>query len=129
MGQERTMRGRVRQLGHAVHSRPRWKGVLILLVPLAVASTSLTACVADPPPRMVGAVARDHSAIVTWLPPLASNAGIVAYVVTPFVNQVAQTPTRFNSTATTQTVTGLTNSMTYTFVVTAIDGLGADTAS
>jgi hypothetical protein len=30
-------------------------------------------------------------------------------VVTPFVNNVAQTPVRFNSAATTETVTGLTN--------------------
>jgi alpha-tubulin suppressor-like RCC1 family protein len=78
---------------------------------------------------MVGAVPGDHGATVTWLAPLASPAPIVAYVVTPFIGQVAQPETRFNSAATTETVTGLANGSTYTFHVTAINALGNDSAS
>ena len=56
--------------------------------------------------------------------PVAFPFPITAYVVTPWVGQVAQTPSRFNSTATTQTVTGLANGTTYTFTVVAINSLG-----
>ena len=66
---------------------------------------------------------------MSWQPPLAAPMPIVAYVVTPWIGQVAQTPTRFNSTATTETVVGLTNGTTYRFTVVAINSLGNDSAS
>jgi alpha-tubulin suppressor-like RCC1 family protein len=100
-----------------------------LLLPLAVGAMTLTGCVADPAPQMVGAVAGDHSATVTWQAPLGIPFPIVAYVVTPLINNVAQTPIRFDSTATTETVTGLTNGTRYTFEVKAINTLGNDSAS
>jgi hypothetical protein len=45
-------------------------------------------------------------------------------VVTPYVGTTAQTATTFNSTATSQTVTGLTNGTTYTFKVAAKNANG-----
>jgi hypothetical protein len=89
----------------------------------------LTGCVADPPPRIGLAVSGNGQATVTWQAPLGIPFPIVAYVVTPLVNSVPQTPTRFNSTATTETVTGLTNGTSYTFEVKAINTLGNDSAS
>src|SRR5262245_58446841 len=105
--------------------RVRGKSLLVLL-PLALAALTLTGCVADPAPIIVGAVAGNHSATVTWLPPLAAPASIVAYVVRPVINNVPQAPTRFNSTATTQTVSGLASGVTYTFHVSAINSIGAE---
>jgi alpha-tubulin suppressor-like RCC1 family protein len=90
---------------------------------------TLTGCVADPAPQMVGVVAGDHSATVTWQAPLGIPFPIAAYVVTPLINNVPQTPVRFDSTATTETVTGLTNGTRYTFEVKAINALGNDSAS
>ena len=52
------------------------------------------------------------------------NSAITGYVVTPYIASVAQTPVPFNSTATTQTVTGLTNTKTYTFRVAAKNASG-----
>ena len=61
---------------------------------------------------------------MTWTAP-ASNGGsaITGYVVTPYLDgTTAQTAQTFNSTATTETVTGLTNGGKYTFKVAAING-------
>ncbi len=62
---------------------------------------------------------------MSWTAP-AFNGGkpITGYVVTPYINGVAQTATPFNSTATTQTVGGLVNGTTYTFTVAAINEIG-----
>ncbi|MEO7570980.1 MAG: hypothetical protein ABIX10_00950 [Acidimicrobiales bacterium] len=53
---------------------------------------------------------------------------IQAYVVIPFIGSVAQPPVRFNSAATTQTVSGLTNGVTYRFAVYGVNQLGNDSA-
>jgi hypothetical protein len=44
--------------------------------------------------------------------------------VTPYIGFAPQTPTIFNSTATTQIVTGLSNGTTYRFRVRAINAVG-----
>ena len=85
----------------------------------------------DPPatvpsaPTIGTATAGNAQATVSWAAP-GSNGGaaINGYVVTPYVNGVAQTATTFNSTATTQTVTGLTNGTAYTFRVAARNAIG-----
>jgi len=75
------------------------------------------------------AVGGNDKATVSWQAPLAVPAPIIAYVVTPWIGQTAQTPVRFNSTATTETIPGLTSGTTYTFTVVAINALNNDSAS
>ena len=70
------------------------------------------------------------SVSLSWTAP-ANNGGnaITGYVVTPYIAGVAQATQTFNSTATTETVTGLTNGTAYTFKVAAINGVGTGTQS
>lgn len=78
-------------------------------------------------PRHVGASPGDGQATVHWTAPASSGtAAVGAYVVTPYIGFAAQTPQTFNSVATTQVVTGLTNGTTYRFRVAAasMDGTG-----
>ena len=71
-------------------------------------------------------------ATVTWTAPAAlagTQPALTGYVVTPFIGTTAQTPQTFNSTGTTETVTGLTGGSAYTFTVAAINANGTGTAS
>jgi hypothetical protein len=62
---------------------------------------------------------------VHWTAPAANNgAAITGYVVTPFVGGVAQAPRTFLSTATTQTITGLTSGTAFVFRVAATNSRG-----
>jgi len=61
---------------------------------------------------------------VTWVAPANNGSPISGYVVTPFVGSKAQSAHTFNSTATTQVITGLTNARTYTFRVAAKNAVG-----
>ena len=81
-------------------------------------------------PTAVGATPANAAAVVHWTVP-ASNGGaaISGYVVTPFVGAVAQGSRTFNSTATTQTVGGLTNGTAYTFKVAAKNVAGTGPVS
>ena len=76
-------------------------------------------------PTIGTAVAGDGEAAVSWTAP-ASDGGsaIIGYVVTPYVGYVSQGPRYFQSTATTQTVPGLTNGTTYRFRVRAWNAIG-----
>jgi hypothetical protein len=67
---------------------------------------------------------------VNWTAP-ASNGGnaITGYVVTPYIAGVAQAVQTFSSTATTETVTGLTAGTSYTFKVAAVNAAGTGPAS
>ncbi len=76
-------------------------------------------------PTSVTATAGAGQATVHWTAPSSSNGSAVsAYVVTPFIAGVAQAPRTFMSTATTETVTGLTAGKTYTFKVAAKNANG-----
>ena len=76
-------------------------------------------------PRSVTAVPGNAQATVSWTVPVSSNASsITGYTVTPYVAGVAQAAHVFSSTATTETVTGLTNGTAYTFKVAATNGSG-----
>ncbi len=100
----------------------------MVVLAVGVGSLGLSGCVADPPPLIGIATAGDGQAVVSWRAPLAAPAPITANVVTPWVGSARQTPVVFGSTATTQTVTGLTNGVTYTFTVHAVNALGNDSA-
>jgi titin len=72
----------------------------------------------------------NRQAIVQWTAPSSNNgAAVTGYVVTPYLGSTAQTAKTFDSTATTQTVTGLQNANTYTFVVAAKNARGVGPGS
>src|SRR5207245_3821321 len=81
-------------------------------------------------PRAVRGTAGSDQATLSWSAP-ASNGGIplTGYEVTTFVNGVAQSQQVFNSPATSQTLSGLSNGTAYTFTVTALDANGSGPVS
>ena len=88
----------------------------------AVTPTSATA---PGPPTAVSATAGVGQATVNWTAP-GNDGGspITSYKITPYVGGNAQTPTTVSAPATSKTITGLTGGTTYTFTVTAINGVG-----
>jgi hypothetical protein len=94
----------------------------------AVTPTPLT-----PPsaPANVNASSATTSAIVTWTAPSDNGGvGLSGYQVTPYIGSQAQTPISVSDpTATSTKLTGLTNGVTYTFTVTAINSVGSSPAS
>src|SRR5262249_42507854 len=89
----------------------------VVLASVAGGLMLLTGCVADPPPRTGLAAGGNGRATVSWQEPLAAPFPITGYVVTPVIGNVVQSPRVFNSTATAEVVTGLSNGTTYTFMV------------
>ncbi len=76
-------------------------------------------------PTAVTATAKSSGALVAWSAP-ASDGGspITGYKVIPFLGASAQTPTSVSGSATSATVTGLTNNVDYTFKVAAVTAAG-----
>jgi hypothetical protein len=86
--------------------------------------TPLTA-VAPSVPRSVAAAPASQSARVTWAAPQANgDSPITGYTVTPYIGGTAQTPVLVGASATSTTVTGLTNGTSYTFHVSATNAAG-----
>lgn len=69
------------------------------------------------------------SAALTWTAPDNGGAAITSYTITPYVGMVAQSPIVTGSSATSATVTGLTNWTTYVFTVAATNSVGTGAAS
>ncbi len=81
-------------------------------------------------PTIGTAVAGNGSATVSWTAPAdIGGSPITGYEVTPSKGATGLTPRVFASTATTQTITGLTNGTSYTFTVAAINGGGTSAPS
>ena len=100
----------------------------------ALASTPGTSSAATPgtptAPTAVTATPNYVSATVRWTAPASNNGSpITAYVVTPYLAGVAQTPKVFHSTATTEVVAVLTPARSYTFRVAATNVAGTGTQS
>ena len=64
-----------------------------------------------------------------WLASIANGSPVTGYTVTPYIGLVAQPTITFNSTATTQTITGLVNGTAYTFRVAAFNAVGTGPTS
>jgi hypothetical protein len=81
-------------------------------------------------PTGLSGTSANASVHLTWTAP-ASNGGsaITGYRIIPKIAGVSQTPVDTGSTATNFNVTGLTNGTAYTFVVRAINVVGASTDS
>ncbi|HEY2055841.1 MAG TPA: DUF4082 domain-containing protein [Solirubrobacterales bacterium] len=81
-------------------------------------------------PTGVTAAGKTSGALLSWTAP-TSNGGsaITGYKITPFIGSSAQTPINTGTTTTSATVSGLTNGVTYTFRVAAINALGTGAES
>ncbi len=81
-------------------------------------------------PTNVKATAGTGSATITWTAPPSNNgAPITSYVITPFLNGIAEPPKTYNATALKEVVTGLQKGQTYTFEVAAGNSRGIGTNS
>jgi len=98
--------------------------------PLSLESNAVTPATVPDVPVFVTATPGDQSATVSWFTPFFDGGSpITAYVVTPYISGVPQAPTTFNSPATTEVVTGLTNGTDYTFTVVALNAVGPSGSS
>jgi hypothetical protein len=73
--------------------------------------------------------AGDAAVTVSWSPPDDGGSPITSYVVTPSTAGGADAPRAFDSAATTEVVTGLSNGTGYTFTVTAANAVGSSSPS
>src|SRR5258708_15498711 len=98
--------------------------------PASTASNVVTPATVPGAPTAVSATAGNAQATVSWTAP-STNGGsaITGCTVAPYIGSTAQTVTTFNSTATTETVTGLSNGTAYTFTVAATNATGTGSAS
>jgi hypothetical protein len=81
-------------------------------------------------PTGVTATSGNASATVAWSAPSSTgNSAIASYVVTPYVGTIAMATRTFNSTTTTETVTGLMPRTTYSFTVAAVNAAGTGAPS
>ena len=96
----------------------------------ATSNVAIPATLSNAPTGIKATSNANISSVVSWIAPQnTGGAGITGYVVTPYVGSVALGAQAFTSTATSETVTGLTNGTAYTFTVAAITGAGVGVAS
>ena len=89
-----------------------------------------TAATAPVSPTGVSAIPASGQAQVSWTAP-QDNGGsaITSYKVIPYIGSTAQTPVQVGGSATSATVTGLTDGTAYTFTVSATNSVGTGAAS
>jgi len=81
-------------------------------------------------PTGLSASPASNQAQVSWTAPGSNGSAITGYTITPYIGSTAQTPTQvLSGTATSASVTGLTNGSSYTFTVAATNNLGTGPAS
>jgi hypothetical protein len=100
--------------------------------PASAQSNAITpqAPVAPSAPSDVAALPGSNSARVTWTGAGSDgDSPITGQTVTPYIGGNAQTPVQVGPSATSTTVTGLTNGTSYTFKVTATNAIGTSPAS
>lgn len=96
----------------------------------SAASAAVTPVTTPSAPTITGATPGNGQVTLTWSAPTSSGGTpVTGYVVTPRIGSTPQPATTFDSTATTQTVTGLTNGTAYGFTVQAVNGAGTGAAS
>jgi hypothetical protein len=100
--------------------------------PASAQSNAVTplAAVAPATPTGVTAQPASSSVRVTWTDPTNdSGSDLTAHTVTPYIGSTAQTPVQASGSATSATVSGLANGTSYTFRVTATNGVGTSAPS
>jgi hypothetical protein len=98
----------------------------------SASSNSVTPLAPVAPTAPTGVLARPatNSALVSWTDPVNdSGRAITAHTVTPYIGSAAQTPVQLGASATSATVSGLTNGANYTFTVTRSNAIGASPQS
>jgi hypothetical protein len=100
--------------------------------PVSTASNSVTPTGPSAPAAPTGVTASPASsqAQVSWTAPNGNGSAVTGYIVTPYLGTSAQTPTQvLSGSATSASITGLTNSTAYTFTVSATNSFGTGPAS
>ena len=88
------------------------------------------ATVAAAPVSVFVAYGLENSLVVGWTTPFNSGGSVITgYVVTPYIGVSAQQARVYDSTTTTETITGLTPGSTYSFTVAAINAYGTGAPS
>ena len=96
----------------------------------SVVSAAITPTTVPSPPTGVTATPGNGQVSLSWTAPADDGGSLVTgYTVIPYISGVPGTPVSYPSSATTETVSGLTNGTGYSFAVEAQNSDGTGTAS